>query len=335
MTKLTTILCNVVATTPLIVLAACAVASDADGDELDKMDQVIFPDEEGPPSESCDLGLSLTCPSQSNTLQHATSFITGTRRTTSFNRSVAAEISSDSLDMMCRATSDYVVTGIVSLGANVPAGISVTPRSDGKGVVFSSTFNALNLVPPDASGVYGTEICGIACSPDATISGCDGPRFASGTFTGQLSVNGGPPRDVELVGSLDTYHHDPKTGVFSMTCKLTLPKSRIATYQDRADDVISASGDRFVRGYELGGTSLTNACRNIGLGLCTPKTTDNNGGIDWQAVELCADAVQAECVGDFSQDDPCNPTCQAPCASEFDCGSHEDCSLGCCRASPH
>ena len=303
-------------------------AAEPDVEQRPETSAVIFPDD-SPPSESCDLGLPLSCGTTTWSVEYTTDLITRTRRTSTFGRSNNASISGGSsrgANLLCTATTDFVMTNVHAAGALVPRdGYQV--RADRKGVDFFPRLSSRKTVP--ALGGPERPICTLWCSPDGNVGGCNA---LSDTEAWKARVIGpGVNKTVTLTGTVDRVVYDDTLQLLQVYCRLTLPRNQMVTSRRRPDDVISTSGSRFVRGYELTGTSLRNACSALASLECLPTDPRHPDGI----VELCINPRTETCVSDFSRPDPCHPVCQTPCTSAAQCGSHFICNAGCCRANPH
>jgi hypothetical protein len=263
----------------------------------------IFPDDEQMgPGESCQPPVSLVCIAQTSyALEHRVSFLTNTVRTTHFTRPSAAAITSDTT-MACHAASDFVVGGIVTRKIKPPANVKITRRADGMGIDFSPRISGSLFDPPIVANppIQPVEMCNQLCGNVADTSpGCRKANIIDVTAA-RLSIDGGPFKDVRLDSSLEDYRQDPKTGEVTMTCKLTLPKTRTVVNRKRLNDVLSTNGNRFVRGYELSATSRRGACSSLAGMQCKFSGTGHLDGIN-----DCIEDKRDACVAAFLLPDPC------------------------------
>jgi hypothetical protein len=289
----------------LLPLAACAAdpttTSEASGTADQNADGVIFPPDS--PHESCDLGTDLTCESMVNfNLTTKTSLKTGATQSRAISVTAAAAISEDGRSMHCQPASNIDTFNVTGYSIYIPNGTTYSETNDGTAVVFSPTINSLNLVPPNPNGMFGAKTCGLVCdgeSPQSNFKdGCQ-PFYRDTLDDGSIRIDG-QTRTVELNGRIQALDYDDQTGLLQQTCSLSLmPKNVRTQIVTRPDDVIATSRGRFVRGYELTGSALTNACASLASKtcVCTGQRCDGLG----QCIEDYTDS----CVEAFSQPDPC------------------------------
>jgi hypothetical protein len=288
----------------LLPLAACAADPTTTSETSAAADQnaedFIFPES---PRESCDLGTDLTCESMVNfNLTTKTSLKTGSTQSRAISVTAAAAISADGRSMHCQPASSIDTPNVAGYSIYIPNGTTYSESADGTSVVFNPTINALNLVPPNPAGMFGANICGLVCDGEAPMSnfksGCQ--RFYSDSLDdGSVTING-RTRTVELNGRIQGLDYDERTGLLGQTCSLTLAPQFVQTQVvTRPDDVIATSRGRFVRGYELTGAALTNACNALANKTCVCT------GQRCEGLGQCIEDYTDTCVEAFSQPDPC------------------------------
>jgi hypothetical protein len=305
-------------------------AGEPDGDTSNF---IIFPDDSGP-GDSCRLNVPLNCANTQYSLRYYSNILTSTRSTTTFPRSGNASISSNGRNIACTASAGFSVGGVEYLGA---ADVAVEPyyHDSGKLIVYDPPIFSAQ-VRPEGAFVPGPQnkTCGTPCDPTAPlVPPCSVPaQFPTRALVGQISSAGSATRDVTMSGIVDkfTFVPDPNPGVYNpepnvrVYCRWSVPANQLVASRTRPNDVISVTGNRFVRGYELTGQARETACRNIASAECT-----SGGGRLDGVNEACIIPRTRQCVADFSKPDPCASRCIA-CTSNASCGTNATCSGGCC-----
>ena len=325
---------------PLLAAAACiGPASDDDQQRVDSTHQaatqgelpgVIFPDD-STQGQSCQQGVPLVCPSSRYSLTYFSNILTATLSTKAFLEPGLASISSNGQNMVCTGRTDFSAGGIEYLGAiNVPTRPHID--STGTAVVFDRPILASQIVPAGTVAPPSrTQVCSIPCDPSAPLpSPCNiRGTIPARALVGQLSVDGGPVRDVQLKGSVDFIDYDDASKRLRVFCKMTVKSNLLTVTRTRPSDVIAASGNTFVRGYDLTGSALTNACSTLAQQVCQPNGAQRLDGL----LETCITPRTNQCVFAFSNPDPCRGVCVA-CSNNAICGLHQTCTNGCCTPSP-
>jgi hypothetical protein len=132
--------------------------------------------------------------------------------------------------------------------------------------------------------------------------GCTQSGLTKKHFEGVLTVNG-RSKTVQLQSQVDGNPVvNPTTRDLEVQCRLTLPGAALTTeVRKRPNDVISASGNRFVRGYELKGTALRGACSSLANMTCQPSSGEQH----LEGLGECIQSNTNSCVSTFSNADPC------------------------------
>lgn len=283
----------------------CVDRSFAPADELTAAGDhdVLFPD--GPPSESCVLNIPRKCPTRTLwTITYATNQLTGRTTTISSRHANVAGFSFGAVNNQCTASTDFVATGVVSyMGTrSLPTGVSYAITPDNKGIQFVKDGQPTSIY----NGAGRAPLCGMSCdstmqrTSDASGTCSAPPTDQQGHQLATVSADG-ISRDVRMAGSVDRVDFDNSTGVISLYCRMTLPKSALYTNPNRRpDDVIAASGRTFQRGYEFSGSTLSTKCNDFAGMRCA-----NQPG-------ACINQVKQECIDAFSQPDPCGGDFEDP-----------------------
>jgi hypothetical protein len=261
----------------------------------------IFPDDS--PRESCDLNVPLTCPANATfTIEHSSNYWKGKKTETLTTPLVAAIESNRAQRMWCQAPSDFV-TVIRNADVNLPRGVTAKLNADGSQVVFSKRVSALAFDPPMLDLYFaGREVCSIDCSSGGPrVKDCfGGPNDEM--LAGKVTVNG-TSRKVSFTGRVHgNPQPNPETNRLEISCDLALRRDFLAVnVRNRPNDVIATSGGKFVRGYDLKGTSLQSACHGLSSYTCQPA----NGSQDTRGLPQCISDRTTACVNTFSLPDPC------------------------------
>jgi hypothetical protein len=275
------------------VTEAADTAEDTD-DATGELDGPIFPEDELP-QYSCGRGVALNCPSMINyNVSALQSFVNGTRSNRSVSVTAVAAISADGSTIQCQPASGFDVTGIVSFGVFLPNGVSAVPNAANSQIYLRDSRSRIVAVSGSSlSPARSFEACAFLCdmeNPERTPC-ADAPPTTSDDA---IVTMDGRSRALDMNGTIETLRTDPLTGMTSHTCKLNLPADRIATQVNtRPRDILGVRRGRFVRGFELTGTALTNACTDIANRTCGGNAA-------------CVTASVNECVTEFQGDDPCD-----------------------------
>jgi hypothetical protein len=305
----------------LVLLVGCVDTLPPDDEASAATDEqdVQFP---VAPQDSCRLKLPLSCPTTAWQVTYENDLTNHTTTTGTFNRGNVAGFTAGAEREQCTANQDIVITGVANFGAFMPAGVTAEIASDRKSVLFKGGLVPVNLLIPARTGPLGA--CSIPC--DNTAQSIPGCRRAPTPQT--VAVSGGGRRyDAQVVGTVDTFSVNAATGEMRMTCKWTIPRTQLfTTPSPRPDDVIAASNGSFLRGYDLSGRSLDNACQRIAAdSLCSPPTDGSDAG----PYQACIDSTSASCRSVFRGPDPC--ACAiAHCLRNSDCASNSCSATGCC-----
>lgn len=285
---------NIFVLSTLLATLATACAQPVD-DEAAPAQQataadVLFPDDTFLPRDSCDLGVAIDCPGrQTYTLTHVANLRTGAQTTESFTQSMTATV--DRSTISCRAP-DFITTASAGV-AFLPSGVTATVTQSRASVVFSKAI----------ADETGSVVCGFDCTAGGAVPrNCAQSRLTNATFQGILTVNG-QSRNVQLTSQVSgNPTPNPSTRRLEVQCQLTLPGSSMTTnVRARPNDVISASGNRFVRGYALTGSALTGACSRLANLSCQPSSGEQH----LDGLGQCIQANTDQCVRTFSNADPC------------------------------
>jgi hypothetical protein len=292
----------------LIVATATGCAMDtADATEdtegaTGELDGPIFPEDELP-QYSCGRGVQLTCPSMiSFNVSAPQSFVSGngSRANRAVSETAVASISADGSTIQCQPASAFQVTGIPGNGVFLPAGVEAIPNAANTSFSFHAESDGRSIAVPvtrqspiPASAPPGAVSCGFHCDGEGVLSTVcrNGPN--PGFDDAQITISG-RTTTVDTNGTIESLETNDLNGLTSHTCKLTIPANRIATQVNtRPRDILGVSRGRFVRGFELTGTALRNACTDIANRTCGGSSS-------------CVTASVNECVAEFQGDDPCD-----------------------------
>lgn len=276
------------------------------------------------PDDSCRAGLPMTCPTSTTyTITYPNSHITKRTSTITLSRTNVAGFTSRGTNELCTASQDVVIGGIEHFGARLPAGITAEISPDRKGVwLRGGTVTGGMVIPPQWP--FNTYCAGMCDDTGMLPPGCrDAPTVPS---TVTVATSGSAARQVRVTGTVDTMSVSP-TGELKFTCKWTVPRNALFTTQTRRpNDVISTSNRLFVRGFDLKGSALTNACTNFASAfVCLPTNPADAGS---SAVQRCISDTAASCQDTFTGTDPCACLIKA-CTRNDQCVSNS-CVSGCC-----
>lgn len=278
-------------------------------------DAIILFDDDGPPGESCQAGLPSTCPETYNlTYSIRPERADGETRTETFERQTEADLSWDGAHLLCEGEDRLMRTEPFRFfSMQVPWGTVVHEGSNG--ITFSPPINGVN-----ERGDGG--LTGAHCS--ATV---ESDSFAR---TGTLETPGFGIRSVRLEGLFDRVEYDEETRIVALYCRYQLDGKQLTTWRNRPNDVIAANGSGFVRGYDLSGSALQDACSSLASRVCV-------GGRNSAGIQMCLENETQGCVNDFSQSlDPCDACgMRQSCSSHSECfGGSGQCEDGCCTYTP-
>lgn len=279
---------------------AC-VASDADevGEDLagdtGEANGPIFPDDELP-QYSCALGVPLTCPSTLNfTVSAPQSFVNDARLDHAVSQTAVAAISADGSTIQCQPSSAFTYGGVPGRGIFLPNGISAVKNAFNNAFAFrdsrgNSVGVPVTLQAPVPSAPPGAVSCAMHCDMEGAVATVcrNQPNPAADNATITL---GGRSTSVDMLGTIETL--GTRNGRTDYTCAFNIPADRIATQVNtRPRDIIAVNRNRFVRGFELRGTALTDACKALATRTCNGSPS-------------CTSSRTAACVAEFSGSDPC------------------------------
>jgi hypothetical protein len=264
--------------------------SPEEGGSSVQAEQVIFPDDTFLPRQSCDLGAPLDCPSTvTYSVQHMVNLVTHEMRVANFFRPMSAVLNNRTIS--CRPA-DFVAI-VKADSVVVPSGVTVSLLSDHSMVAFSKPI-------PDGRGA---QTCGIDCTAGGPVPrGCAQTGLTSAHFRASVTASGST-RSVQMESTVDGNPvPDPVTRRLDVNCRVTLRGALMETnVRNRPDDVISTSGNRFVRGYDLRGTPLRSACSALANMSCMPSSGEQH----LEGLGECIQSNTDRCVSTFSHADPC------------------------------
>jgi hypothetical protein len=279
----------------LVVLPSACLdvesAAEDTGNATDNLDGPIFPDEEFPPGDSCAVPVPLTCPfSIGYSLSARASFVNDLRVDRSVSQSLVAAITPDGSTIQCQPGQPFVISDVPTLGVFLPSGVTATPNGDNTELIFSAEVDGTRMSPAFPNKAF----CSLTCDKDSPDTAARCPRGIDIAIDdATVQIDGQRARLIDLDGTIQSTRLVPGTGRTDTVCRLTLPPSRVATQiSRRPNDVIAVSGRRFVRGYELTGQALRDACAAISSATC-----EGDGACTANATERC--------VSDFRRPDPC------------------------------
>jgi hypothetical protein len=290
---------TVVYTMVLLASGCVSALDDIDeetGEATGEAGGPIFPDDEQP-TYSCALGIPLTCPSMVNFHFSArNSYVVDSRTNRAISSTAVAAISDDGSTIRCQPSSATEVTGIPHLGVTLPAGVFAQANAANTGVYFrdsggrSVRVKRAQFSPQPSSG---QDACALLCdmeSPDSTAC----PNFPASTIDNATITIDGRSSAIDMNGTVASIVPNPLTGITATTCKLSLPANRVAVQvHQRPTDVIAVKRGRFVRGFELSGQELRDACAAISTKICA-------------GVSRCITSETNRCVAEFEGPDSCD-----------------------------
>lgn len=285
---------------PSLLLGAC-VSDPVDSvedleDEASEANGPIFPPDDTP-QYSCALGVAPSCGSRINFgFKARSSWVRETYSERIISDTAVAVISGDGSTIHCQPASGVEVRDIPSRTVDLPDGVTEAIDSANKGVYY---YRGRDIVPVSGSlfqPLLRDPACASVCDLDSLTLPTPCPAQPVPTADdAQITYNNTTTR-IDMDGQVQEHGTDPLTGITSLTCRMTLPANRIKLgVNTRPRDFIGVSRGRFVRGFELKGAALQTACADISNRVC-------NGNAQ------CATTKTAECVNEFAQPDPCDPS---------------------------
>ena len=321
----------------VLLAAGCGerLVDEENTDVADEQGAIIFPDDpdacETPAPLACPRNFSLLSPGKGHTL-----FKFGKPQTIS----VLDDHGENVTEFLGGAATAKLNQSTISCSRN--GAFTVSNTSPPTAPFAATTFTAPWLLMEDRLAFGSTFFVngakgGLTFSAP-TRAGNDGIYCSDASITkpfpgvGLLSDSPFASRYVQLVGVYDHFTYDAQQGKVGVYCVWFLRNDQAFVNRTRPSDIISTSGERFVRGYELTGNALASACSNIAGLECIPSqqpTSQEAAGI-----ASCISTSANACITRFSRPDPCRRTCARPCTTTANCGTHETCSNRCCVGNP-
>ncbi len=279
-----------IAVLTVLSAAGCVGPTEDDAKASALADQVIFPDDTFLPRQSCDLGVPIDCPStMTYTVQHMANLATHEMRVATFSRAMSAVLNASTI--ACKPA-DFVAI-VKSESVVVPDDVTVSMLPDHSMVAFSRSI-------PDG---HGSMTCGIDCTAGGPVpKRCAQTGLTDAHFRATVTVDG-TTRTAQMDSTVDGNPvPDPTSRRLDVNCRVTLRGELMETrVRSRPNDVISTSGNRFVRGYDLHDTALRNACSSLANMSCQP----GSGQQHLDGLGECIQSNADHCVSVFSNADPC------------------------------